>query len=90
MESRDWSSDVCSPIKYPKAAKGLIGNAIILLKIDRFGNILAYDLERKTGHPILDESIINMIEKANPVPPFPKNYPNSEHDFFLIPIHIDP
>jgi len=76
--------------KYPKAAKGLVGNAVILLKIDRFGNILAYNLERKTGHPILDESIINMIERANPAPPFPEDYPDIGHDFFLIPIHIDP
>ncbi len=78
--------------EYPKAAKekGLIGDAIIRITIDRSGTIVFYEIEKTTGHFILDQSIKDMIERANPVPAIPDDYPSGNKANFRIPIQIIP
>ncbi len=59
--------------QYPDVARkaGVTGEAVIRLDIEQSGYITRYNLDKKTGHPILDDAVIAMIERANPVPPIP-------------------
>lgn len=73
---------------YPEAARtqGLTGKALIRLRIERTGRILFYQLDRSTGHPILDSAIRDMVYRANPVPAAPGHFPGGQQLEFLIPI----
>lgn len=77
---------------YPAAARAnrLSGEAILRLQISRRGEVRYYALEKSTGHDILDKSILAMVERSNPLPPLPGNYPGGEEVAFLIPIRVRP
>lgn len=73
---------------YPMAArqKELQGDAVMRVTLDRSGNILHAELEKKTGDELLDEAAMVMVKKANPAPKFPSDYPAGERFEYLIPI----
>lgn len=73
---------------YPDEArqKGLQGEAIVRIRIDRQGNIRYFVLQKETGHVILDRAVITMLKRANPVPPVPENYPAGALLEFLVPV----
>ncbi|MCX7823232.1 MAG: TonB family protein [Syntrophobacterales bacterium] len=48
--------------------------AIVIIKISRDGNIMDMRFEKKSGNEIFDSSVLRAIQKANPLPPFPKSY----------------
>lgn len=75
---------------YPPEAqqRGLYGDAIVLITIDRDGNILNYSLRKSTGSPMLDNAALYAIEYANPVPPLPIDYPQGPIVDFSIPINF--
>lgn len=70
----------------PKEARGLEGEAVVRLRINRQGQILYAALERGTGHDVLDKAVSDMIKNANPVPAVPRDYPPGELLEFLVPI----
>lgn len=75
--------------EYPAEAAeyGLEGDAIIRLRINGKGEIVAYALVKAVGNPILDGSIAKMVEAANPAPRPPKNILNTENEVdFMMPI----
>ena len=63
---------------YPVEAKnqGIHGIALIHVRLDRRGNVLTYQIEKSTGHQILDRAISIIVSNANPFPPVPSNYPD--------------
>lgn len=73
---------------YPDDARKakLTGEAVLRVRIDRRGNIRYNVLESSTGHTVLDRAAIEMVRRANPVPPVPENYPTGEIIEFLIPV----
>lgn len=77
--------------KYPMEArdKGLTGETVVRIRIDRKGNIRHYLLERSTGHAILDRAAIDMVRRANPVPSVPNDYPKGDLLEFLIPVSFN-
>jgi protein TonB len=73
---------------YPEEArlKGMQGETVVRIRIDRQGNIRYYILERTTGHQPLDRAAIDMIRRANPVPAVPDDYPAGDLFEFLVPV----
>lgn len=76
--------------KYPMEAreKGLEGEGVVRIRIDRRGNIIYRILDRSTGSPILDKAAIEMVTRANPVPAVPNDYPHDDLIEFLIPVNF--
>lgn len=48
--------------------------AILVIKIRRDGTITDVRFEKKSGNEIFDSSVWKAVQKANPLPPFPKSY----------------
>jgi TonB family protein len=48
--------------------------AILVIKIRRDGTIMDVRFEKKSGNEIFDSSVWRAVQKANPLPPFPKTY----------------
>jgi protein TonB len=73
---------------YPEEArrKGMQGETVVRIRIDRQGNIRYQILERTTGHQPLDRAAIDMIRRANPVPAVPNDYPAGDLFEFLVPV----
>jgi TonB family protein len=73
---------------YPSEAhkKGLEGDTVVRIRIDRQGNIGYYILEHSTGYEELDHAAIDMIRRANPVPAVPADYPPGDILEFLVPV----
>lgn len=61
---------------YPEEARkrGLKGEGVVFIKIDRQGNILFSQIRKTTGYEILDQALIDMLQRANPVVPLPSDY----------------
>jgi protein TonB len=74
--------------QYPTEArmKNQEGTAILHLVIDREGNVLRSDLAAKTGYPLLDEAVMEMVTQAKTVPPVPDDYPGENELEFQIPV----
>lgn len=75
---------------YPETARaaGIQGDAVVRIRVDRQGNIGYYILERSSGYPVLDHAAIDMIKRANPVPPVPAGYPGGDTLEFMIPVNF--
>ncbi|MBI1205766.1 MAG: TonB family protein [Azospirillum sp.] len=62
---------------YPRAARMRHAQGVARLRftVDRRGRVLAYALERSSGHPMLDEETLALIRRAEPLPPMPPDMP---------------
>lgn len=76
--------------RYPMDAreKGAEGETVVRIRIDRKGNIRYRILEHSTGFPELDRAAIDMVNRANPVPAVPNDYPKDDLIEFLIPVNF--
>lgn len=76
---------------YPAGALllGQHGKVIIRLRIDRQGNVKYSGVEKSSGYKLIDRAAIDMVRRANPVPPVPTNYPAGSLLEFLIPASFD-
>jgi protein TonB len=66
--------------RYPREArmKHVEGVATIRFAIDRTGRLLSFKLERGSGHKVLDDEVLAMIQRAAPMPPFPPEMAQAE------------
>lgn len=74
----DWVSEVRKQIQsldrrglfYPEEAiaRGLQGEALVLLILDESGNVVAVRLERSSGHAILDEAALRAVRSLRSLP----------------------
>lgn len=55
-------------------AKGLEGEGVVFITIDRAGHIMLARISRSTGYAILDDALMQMVKDANPVLPVPNGY----------------
>lgn len=64
------------------------GTAVVRIRINRSGNVVYRRLEKKSGFAVLDREAMNMIQRSDPVPRPPANYPVGSSGLveFLIPI----
>jgi periplasmic protein TonB len=59
--------------RYPAAAQSRNEQGVVLLSfsLDRSGHVLAHSIARSSGHADLDNEVMAMIMRAEPLPPFP-------------------
>jgi periplasmic protein TonB len=59
--------------RYPALAQSHKEEGVVLLSfsLDRSGHVLTRSIARSSGHPDLDNEVMAMIVRAEPLPPFP-------------------
>lgn len=59
--------------EYPSRARRrrVEGTVLLVFVMDRSGTVLARRIERSAGEPSLDRAALEMIERAQPLPPLP-------------------
>ena len=75
--------------RYPSDAQSRGEEGIVLLSfsIDRTGHVLARQIVRSSGHRELDDEVMSMVERAQPLPPFPPSMPQAKLDL-TVPIRF--
>lgn len=60
--------------EYPRRARrlGQEGTPVIVFEFQRDGSLVARSLRTSSGHQLLDESALAMLEQAAPLPPVPE------------------
>jgi protein TonB len=61
--------------RYPRSAhaRGEQGVALVAFSVDRDGRVLSRKIALSSGHPDLDNEALTMLERAQPLPPFPRS-----------------
>lgn len=54
--------------------------AVVLLKVKKDGTVLETSFIKRSGNTIFDQSVLNAIEKAKPLPPLPEGYDKNYED----------
>jgi protein TonB len=59
---------------YPRAAqvKGEEGVAVVHFTLDRQGHVLAARIEQSAGHQLLDDEVLALLRRAEPLPQIPE------------------
>ena len=59
--------------RYPSEAqsRGEEGVVMLSFSVDRTGHVLAHRVVQSSGYPELDSEVMTMIDRAQPLPPFP-------------------
>jgi len=75
--------------RYPSDAQSRGEEGIVLLSfsIDRSGHVLARQIVRSSGYRELDNEVMSMVERAQPLPPFPPSMPQAKLDL-TVPIRF--
>jgi len=75
--------------RYPSDAQSRGEEGVVLLSfsVDRSGHVLEHHVVRSSGHPALDQEVMSMIERAQPLPPFPPSMTESKLDL-TVPIRF--
>ena len=47
------------------------GVALLRVTMTRLGTVTGFRLERSSGHQLLDQEILELIQRAQPLPPMP-------------------
>ena len=70
---------------YPFERAGLDQNleALVLVRVSRDGSVLALSLSKSSGDIRFDESAINAVERAKPLPSLPAGYPKTVEELEL-------
>jgi len=75
--------------RYPSEAqsRGEEGVVMLSFSVDRSGRVLAHQIVRSSGHRELDDEVMSMIERAQPLPAFPASMPEAKLDL-TVPIRF--
>jgi protein TonB len=75
--------------RYPREARmqHQEGVATLRFTLDRGGRLLAFKLERSSGHRVLDDEVLAMIQRAAPLPPFPPEMSEAQLEL-VVPIRF--
>jgi periplasmic protein TonB len=75
--------------RYPSDAQSRGEEGIVLLSfsIDRTGHVLTRQIVRSSGHRELDDEVMSMVERAQPLPAFPPSMPQAKLDL-TVPIRF--
>lgn len=61
-------------LNYPESARGkLYGNLVLTVAIRNDGSLERVELNRSSGHKVLDEAALRIVKLAAPYAPFPEN-----------------
>jgi periplasmic protein TonB len=76
-DTRDYAASLLAWLErhkeYPSGARlrRQEGTVMLYFVVDRNGRVLEYRLQRSSGHALLDEEVLAMIERAQPLPAMP-------------------
>jgi protein TonB len=75
---------------YPMIARrrGIEGTVRLRVKVDRGGNVLSSQVVSGSGSAILDQASLRMVDRADPFPSMPKDYPGDSFQF-VIPVDFE-
>lgn len=75
--------------RYPGGAqsRGEEGIVTLSFSVDRSGHVLARRVVHSSGYPELDQEVISMIDRAQPLPAFPSNMSETKLDL-TVPIRF--
>ncbi|MGA8693693.1 MAG: energy transducer TonB [Xanthobacteraceae bacterium] len=75
--------------RYPSDAQSRGEEGVVQLSftVDRTGHVLNREIARSSGHRELDNEVMSMIERAQPLPPFPASMPQAKLDL-TVPIRF--
>jgi protein TonB len=77
----DWQHSLMTKLhhakRYPRHSRRLRQEGVVYLRftVDRMGSVLSASIERSAGHPLLDEETLELIKRAQPLPPLPSDMP---------------
>ena len=83
MTPARWQSKLMAHLerrkRYPSAARGRgeEGTVQVRFSIDDAGNVLSSQVVRSSGHPALDDAVVDLMRRASPVPPPPAGAPRT-------------
>lgn len=69
--------------KYPLFARerGLQGRVVLRLAVARSGHVTATSVEHSSGAEVLDDAALDMVHRADPLPPLPASFPGAVAEF---------
>jgi protein TonB len=75
--------------RYPAYAQSRGEDGVVLLSftVDRTGHVLSRQIVQSSGHRELDNEVMSMIERAQPLPVFPASMPQAKLDL-TVPIRF--
>jgi periplasmic protein TonB len=75
--------------RYPSDAqsRGEEGVVMLSFSVDRSGHVLSRQVTKSSGYPDLDNEVMSMIARAEPLPPFPADMPDAKLDL-TVPIRF--
>ena len=75
--------------RYPSEAQSRGDQGVVLLgfSVDRNGHVLSRRIVHSSGHADLDDEVMAMIDRAQPLPPFPRSMPEEKLDL-TVPIRF--
>ena len=88
-----WQADLVKHLqqykRYPTAAqaKGEQGVVLLGFSVDRSGRVLAHRIVQSSGHADLDQEVMEMIVRAQPLPAFPPSMTQEKLDL-TVPIRF--
>jgi protein TonB len=88
-----WQSSLVRQLqrykRYPSEAQSRNEQGVVLLSfsLDRNGHVLAHRIARSSGFADLDNEVMAMIKRAEPLPPFPASMPQPQLDL-TVPIRF--
>ena len=88
-----WQADLVRHLqqykRYPIGAQGKREQGVVLLgfSVDRTGRVLAHRIVQSSGHADLDQEVMEMIVRAQPLPAFPPSMTQSQLDL-TVPIRF--
>jgi len=75
--------------EYPRRAQQRRQEGVVLLfiAIDRGGRVLEARIEQSSGHDLLDQAALDMLERAAPLPPVPDDMPQQRLEI-VVPVQF--
>lgn len=71
----------------PAPSENEEGIVILGITVEHNGHVLSHRIVRSSGHPDLDDAVVAMIERAQPLPPFPATMTEDKLDL-TVPIRF--
>ena len=88
-----WQADLVRHLqqykRYPLAAQAKHEQGVVLLgfSVDRNGRVLTRRVVQSSGHPDLDQEVMEMVMRAQPLPAFPPSMTQTKLDL-TVPIRF--
>lgn len=80
---------IVSQLTYPAGASARTGHCEVRLQFLRDGKIVAADLEKATGDPVLDDECVAVFHRIAQLPPIPEGMaPDAERFRILVPLNF--